>query len=332
MSYSNNQKTRPTNSITNSISNSITNWCKPALCNFLSEHGFDINNNIKCRYGPECKGAHRSEQISIKSTIITWRKTDKSLINLFAIRKNIIDVYEQNKEKIVAKQFRKDINTMKLDEILSFWYSVTCYHRKIANDIVKHTNTNNEYTKLEQIPLFELNDEENVWMLERTTHLCKNHMDLMSSKDNNEYFDCAKLCVGSHNCKSGVHLTHEVACIDDMIKGQCNCLSVEEIEVQTKSITAELDKYNLQLIYKKDNDGFETKLSSKVITSIKVNISILEQQLKQLYRKVHYTELGMIPYITHEIRDNIIKAEAAKELELKQSVKKPIRVITKVKI
>ena len=67
-------------------------WCIPYLARHLNELNFNITGHFECRYGDTCRQAHSKSEIVEMDHVKAWRNRDKSNVDLFAIKKNIIPI------------------------------------------------------------------------------------------------------------------------------------------------------------------------------------------------------------------------------------------------
>lgn len=271
-------------------------WCLSTYGSILQNYGFNITGIRECPWGHNCNNAHNINEITIKKEIIRWYKRSQADINLLDIKENIIHVLNCDKDKIKNQKYKSKINyvkNMNIVELLNFWFDVTCYHRKISKMLKNgHSNFENYY-KIKDVPNFYLNDEDIVWSLQRTLNVCEDHFCL---KENHSSYYIKNICVGHHNCKKGVHRISDLACIDDLIKGSCDCPSKETVEIQKREIQSELDTIN-EVLEEKTEDTFVKVLSKKkrqVYLNRQRELNVKLAKLNE--RKYHYTEHGLICY------------------------------------
>ncbi len=271
-------------------------WCIPYLARYLNnELNYNITGSFECRYKTTCRQAHCKSEIIEMDHIKAWRNRDKSSVNLLAIKKNIIQTIMTSKDMVIDTNYRSKIQTidmMQFDELLHFWFDITCFHRRVAKELPSKeqwTNRNkpnpiNGFFFKHEVPKFYLDNEEDVWSLQRTLRLCNKFMNLSPDK----CISVKELCCGDINCKEGVHNPAELACIDNLLTGKCSCLSETEIEQQKELLIKENQSIQEQL----DSDLNITRKEKEMLIS-KYNEIVTKFNL--LCRKKHLTEQGLIP-------------------------------------
>jgi hypothetical protein len=295
---------------------------------FKSEQGARLR---KCTFGADCRGAHSEEQINTLPHNHHFNNMDKSKLDLVAIYNNICEVMESSKRYVKHPTFKKEIATyqnMDFVELLNFWYNITCYHRKTKKEL--YTNENTYYKKSDTIPEFFLDNEDIVWPFERVTKMCQKNINLIekisSDSDKPVIWD---ICCGSINCKEGCHNKSYLLCKQDLLTGQCDCPSNEELESKRQEIDFEIRSTDVIL--------------SKLI-SVKKKIAFtntkrqLQNQLKNTVRMIHLTEQGLIPFSVQmeeykrveneKLKEQIEKKETREqvlsETVVKKKIKKPV--------
>ena len=291
-----------------------TQWCRSYYGRFLNDIGYNIIGIYPCRFEENCNSCHSREQIRMRQDIKKWKVSDKSQLNLYKMKENIINVIEKSKDNVNNIKYRSQIsiiNTKSFVELLSFWYEITSFHRRIVKKMIDTKQPHEGYNKISEIPQFILDDEDMVWALERMLHMCNTHMKL----DKTIKIYVKDICCGDINCKEGVHSKSELICIDDMMTGKCSCISREQYLEQKNSIEQEL---KLLTIKPDTEDGFITKSSKKKQPG---RIIELTHQLNNMFRMIHLTEEGTIPMSVH-IEKNYVKPVTVEIKEAKRIVKK----------
>ena len=223
--------------------------------------------------------------------------------------------------------------TFTFKQLTNFWFDITCYHRGIAKDLPhsKEFNKTNEsiegFQTKDYVPMFFLEDEDDVWPLERTLHLCSHYIYMLSNKDKPLTPD--KICCGDMNCKYGEDDINKVACEKDYMNGVCDCLKPDQIISEKKRIIDEIQVIEKELVSLVDSDGFAIKLGKKIIEEKKDKINNLKKEYSKLYRMIHYTEQGMIPFNVHLERATKIKEAEKQKLEESIAAIKPVVRVTK---
>jgi len=302
-----------------SLPPSKTYWCKGALGLEYVKMGLPIQNVRPCRYGThECYNAHDQKEIKEDTYISNWASRNKSDFNLGAVEKELRSVIGSERDSIKNPEYissSRKMETLRFDELLFLWWDLACYHRRVAKDL-RRTSHVEGYSSVKIVPKFYLSNEEAIWALVRTLRVCDKYKFLVENP--RAPIDIKDICVGHINCKHGVHQNSLLVCIDDMLFGTCDCKSAEEIEIVKEQNTAEIER--LQVVMH-DLTGSEKFKIFKQIRDLK-------EQNKTLFRKVHYTEQGMVPLSVHKEAE---KAKAPKKITTESVEGKSVRKIGKKK-
>lgn len=237
-----------------------------------------------------CRGAHSEDEIHTLPSIHNFNIMDKSTLNLVKIYNDIILCFDENCTKVKVPEFKTRLNnykTLNFVEILNLWYDITCYHRKTKRNLTTQNEPNEFYSEYDDIPEFFIDNEDVVWSLERVTKMCSKHQNLLKiiATDKATIWD---ICIGSSvNCKSGCHNREDMICHDDFLNGVCRCKSEEEILNEKQEISNDILKYTKLL----DDD-----LKPKRRKHFEKNLKELYIRNKSLFRKVHLTDQGLIPF------------------------------------
>lgn len=270
-------------------------WCLSTYGELLSQQGLYIRGIRECPWGHKCHNAHSLNEISLSPDIQKWNQKSKEKINLLDIKNNIIRVFNSDKVKVKNPKYISKLNLtsdMYFKDLLDFWFDITCYHRKIDKMLKRGEKSVDGYYKPFDVPKFYLDNEDYIWSLQRTFNICPKHKELCENTEQSFYIK--NICVGHHNCKSGVHRNQDLVCIDDMIKGSCDCKSLEEIECEKKIYQDELDEIKL-LLHNKDAE-FSICLSKSKEKTLRKRFVELTNLIRSIgQRKIHYTEQGLIP-------------------------------------
>ncbi len=281
----------------------------------------------KCTFGENCRGAHSENDIKILPANHQFNKLNKSKIDLIEIYNNICQVFETEKSKVLDPDFKIKIynySSFSFSELLNFWFDITCYHRRLKKNF--DSEENEFYKNKNSIPDFFLEYEDIVWPLERITKMCPKHAALIHCIECSEKKPVVwDICCGSINCKEGCHHESNMICTDNLNTGICNCLTLEEFEAKKLKIKNEIDICNNFI------SDPEFKINSKKKKNITNKIQKLQKQYDSLYRKIHLTEEGLIPFevalkIKKDIEEQKKKVETSsresRETTLKTSVVK----------
>jgi hypothetical protein len=310
--------------------NQIKNtWCIPYLAKYLNDElNYNITGYFECRYKDTCRQAHSKSEIVEMDHIKSWRNRDKSSVDLFAIKKNIIQTIMTSKDSVIETKFRPDIiniESMRFDELLNFWFDITCFHRRLSKELPskEHWTNRNKPNPIggfffkNDVPKFFLDNEEDVWSLQRTLRMCKKH----SSLSHDKCISIKDICCGDINCKEGVHNPTDLVCIDNLLTGKCDCLSEEEIEQQQSSLMEESEFIQEQINNPKTN--------KKVKESLIIQYNQIVTKYNMLNRKKHLTEQGLVPLMIRVDRE---KSSPITVLDVDTvEIKKVVRIVKKVK-
>lgn len=247
-------------------------WCKGGLGNYLKKNNYNITNIYPCRFGHLCRNAHNPLELKKKKEILDWEKRDKSDINLLEIYDELKKTIKANYFLVKNKKYKSMIEhyeQMDFVSLFNLWFEVTCYHRKIKKELkYDQTKIIDEYS-YGNIPEFKIKNEDYMWSFQRTLRVCKQHKNFINY--NGTALSIRDICIGTFNCKNGIHHEDDLACLDDMIHGKCDCISLQVYNETKKFLENEL----------------RNERCSKKIEKYKL-------ALLKLKRKVHYTEQGMI--------------------------------------
>lgn len=313
-----------------SVETNKTTWCRAYYGQYLNKLGYNIIDIFPCRYGAECRGVHDISELVVKPHIHKWMRQSMARINIMNIMNNIMDVIEKSKDMVTSTKYRGIIQTtprMRFDELLTFWYDITCYHRRIAKDLHTMRSWANPKSKppptegfffKEEVPCFYLENEDDVWALERTLHMCPMYMALSTSTTS-----VKNLCCGDVNCKDGVHSTDNLVCIDNMLTGTCKCMTKTQIDMMKQQLSDEIASLYKQMETSVDEDGFTFVLSKKVKHDMNQKIQSKVTEINSLHCKLHLTEKGLVPLsILIEEHMKTVPKETVEIKEVKKIVKK----------
>lgn len=304
-------------------------WCLAYYAKHLRQLGYNITGYYECRYGDECRGAHSQKEIKVKPHISKWAKEQKDKVDLLKIMEAVMTSIKSSSDYVLNPKYRSmimNIDKLRFDELLNFWFDITCYHRRIAkSDKINYKKFSRSNTPVpvegfqfkDDIPLFKLDPEieDDVWALQRTLRLCK--------KNENTFphvpISVKEICCGDINCKEGVHSLEHLVCVDNMIDGKCKCLTIEENEAKKKSYIAEGQVF-LDIINKPDID-----IKAKTEATIEYNKIVSKYKRIETYTKlIHLTEQGLIPLCER------IKAKEATAPRTVDEVMSEVKVVRKI--
>jgi hypothetical protein len=205
-------------------------------------------------------------------------------------------------------------------ELVQLWKNFACHYRKTRKQLPRRNcaiseTTINGFKYQDEVPQFLLSEEieDYVWAFERLTHKCYINEEINNKIKNYEKITIKEVCLGTGiNCKEGVHEECEMICCDDFLYGGCSCPSYQDLQNQTNELENEKKEHVKELSnlssFKGVNHGYRNKLHR--------DIKKIEKSIQKILnsRKIHYTELGMIPYTTQytDYLENSEKVEMKK--------------------
>lgn len=248
-------------------------WCKLAYANLVNNWLKANNINPKkilgkvpqCRFGDNCYYAHCREEIILLKYLKDFNDIDKSKLDIYNHYFIMKDLIIKNKGKLTINQ-KKMVNDLDLEDfinVLRLWRDLNCEYSRLR----KEWNSSSRFKFRHQIPSFEYENSDLMWALYKYTKKCEQFMDMKSRISTKSKMKIDDLCRRDKNCKNGCHENNEMICIDDIIKGTCNC------KYKTKSII--IDK--LKTVEKDSNE-------EKELTDNLYNV------------KKHLTLEGLIPF------------------------------------
>jgi hypothetical protein len=311
-------------------SKNVEVWCLAYYAKHLRQDGYDVRGYYECRYGDDCHCAHTQKDIKIKSHISKWAKESKEKIDLLKIMDKVTVIIKSSSDYVINPKYRSmimNIEKLRFDELLHFWFDITCYHRRIAkSDKINYKKFTRVSTPVpvegfqfkDDIPLFKLGEmEDDVWALQRTLRLCKKNENTIPGIP----ISVKELCCGDINCKEGVHSLEHLVCIDNMIDGKCKCPTFEENETQKKSYIAQ-GQALMEIINNIDVDK-----KKKDETAIEYNKIVSKYKKIEEYTKlIHMTESGLIP-LCDRIKEKAVIALPTVDDILKEV--KPVKKFSK---
>jgi hypothetical protein len=291
------------------------------------------------------------EEITVAPHIKNFSDLDKSkfnFVNLYLAIKNILieqkHMMKQGQEKL------ENIDSLDFIQLLREWRDIVGYHRKIAKTLPTKIDgipaiEEHGYQFYEEVPGFYLSDtfEDYAWALERITKLCPENESFNQKIRDGEKPIVWDMCLGETNCKSGVHYSEDLLCLDDFIKGECSCLKKEESEEKVQKLQMKLNQLKerhekiqeKKAIYPQNIPNFlkeENKVNQKMVQ--------IKNELKTNKRCVHFTDVGFKPFnvqLANYIRreqekaEEIRKLEQQKEEEIKKQEQEMVKSMTQIK-
>jgi hypothetical protein len=298
-------------------------WCLSTYGTLLSKQGVFIKGIRECSWGCDCHNAHSIKEISLAPDIQKWNNKSKDKIDLLQIKENILCVFNKDRPKVKNPKYLSKlhlINEKSFKDLLDFWFDIACYHRKIFKFLKKGEKGNEGYYNMYDVPKFNFDNEDDVWSLQRTFNMCEQHHHLCNNPKDTYYIK--NICVGHYNCKKGVHRIQDLACIDDMIKGDCNCKTEEQLFEEKNIYLKEIE--SIQKMFQNTDREFSLCLSKSKEKQLRKQLAELNSIVTSIgYRKVHYTEQGLIP-LDKRIQDR--KETEPEDINIKINQKKVLKL------
>ena len=307
-------------------------WCRSYYGMELNKQGYKITEIYPCKFGEKCNGAHTNSELIEKNNIKKWKQCDKSHINILELKEQVINILEKNKEMIQNTKYRVkilNIHSMKINELFSFWYEVFYFHHRISKQLPTKKSWMN--TKSKPIPIEGYNykddvpnfyiENDDLWSIERMMHMCPKFITL----DRNVRVSVKNICIGDINCKEGSHDINDLICMDNLMTGNCNCVSADIFEQNKKKIIDEINIIDSQLNPDDDKDGFiiQRNINNSKKKELNSLLLIKKKELNEIKRMVHLTEKGFVP-LNIQIE---IKKEANPKPSEEVQVKKTNKIV-----
>lgn len=259
----------------------------------------------KCTYGENCRGAHSEDEIHVLPANHNFNMLDKSKIDFVSIYYEIVDVFEKLKSKVTDPELKSRIDSfsnLNFIELLNLWYDLACFHRREKKDSPNKSN----------IPEFYLSCEDITWPFERITKVCPKYTNLINMIERgSEKPTIWDICCASINCKEGCHHISNMLCSEDFLCGKCDCLSKEDFNSKRENIINNIKQIKETLSGKEDETGYKKKLTAKKRRGLENKLVTLNNELKNLIRKIHYTDNGFIPF-NDQLRKHQLDMEETK--------------------
>jgi hypothetical protein len=297
-----------------------------------------LEPELRCN-NPKCWGAHSVSELEIEPAIkkfesIDWKKIDfydfyQTLIKGIYSSLSAIRLFPELFEDFKSKK----IPEMEFLEILVFWRKCALVMRKNRNEFDENPKMKSfGFKSKEDIPILHLGDwDPFAWSLTRACKPCQKHLSFFEEikKGTTKYDLQEKMCSYSANCKAGIHHRNNQICLDDLLYGKCDCLSMEETNKSLNNLNNQIQK-----IIKKINSKVKVRLPKiencyddlrKLILDLRGKVVDIE--LTQ--RKIHLSEKGVSPIQPSiDIIKLIIKEEEekAKELLLLEKAEEKVKI------
>ena len=156
-----------------------SSFCRVIYGKYLNSIGYKITHiHHDCKYGNSCRGCHNPSEFRLLPHITKWEKKNKASINLLEMRESIKNALMEESSKVKNTKYKSSIlhaGSLPFNELLHYWFDITCYHRKIAKTL-RTQNPCEGYSNPKDVPKFYLENEDDVWSLERVIHYCQDFL------------------------------------------------------------------------------------------------------------------------------------------------------------
>lgn len=304
-------------------------------CPFTTSRG---NNVRRCPKGARCRGAHHPEEFKTKDFIRKFNSMDFTKLNLGKYNDAITSVLNNCIGKVSDAELSSNLMKLKnlnFVEKLQLWVKLYFYKGELKKRGVNVSiKLGIEFSGNGLV-------EDHMWALERCTHMCPKHMEVMKKIHDGSHLTIRDTCLGGDNCKFGCHSRSKLVNISDLMTGvsddrytkemydtECRKIHNKISEVQSKidTLTAEIKEES------SPQNGWTTHKSRKGkksdkeerLRKMKGFIVSRNRILKELPRQVHLTEKGLVPlkvYLDRKAelkRIEVAKLESAKDVSDKK--------------
>lgn len=276
-----------------------------------------------CPFGSECKGAHSKDEIVLDpkyKNFLNFKMKNLDLVKYYhmmlkSIRQNknniLSDLNKTNFLKmLVEKEIRLDKNRIKnLNEsnfidVLHLWRDLAFMYGMIKKNLgLRNRKWQGKrkpiptfgYSLVKDVPNLKLDipteEEDLMWALNKYTRVCKKHHRVLTNLKDGNQFSIGECCGGDINCKFGSHYVNQRICIDDLIKGKCDCLN-KDFQVKINKLVS--DKRSIQsdlkILQLEDQKKNLTDKLDKIIKELEKLEAI------KLNTNIHLTYRGLKPF------------------------------------
>ena len=267
-----------------------------------------------CKFPTSCRNAHCFKELYLEFP----RPLDVVTTNLYQMRLDILFVISAARETIKRPYFlpQSTLEEMNFLELLNNMYNYKCTQCRIAKTLPsKHTRSSEKpvvgeggYTFSEQVNKMNLPKDDEFWRIQRAFSVCPKYKQLLA----NSSTYIKDFCCGGPNCKFGQHRHQDVACYEDAMDGSCKCKANAAV-IDTINSNIEILQQQLNPV---STDGFKVKMTQAVRAKILQAINKLDLELELIPKPfiLHYTTLGMIPFMEYKRKATVEKVIVPKEI------------------
>lgn len=314
-------------------------------CPFTVSKG---NNVRRCPKGARCRGAHHPEEFKTKAFIKKFNSMDFTKLNLGKYNDAITSVLNNCIGKVSdAELSRKLVQLGKLNfvEKLQLWVKLYFYKGELKK--------RNIHLPIKLGIEFSGNGlvEDYMWALERCTHMCPKHTEVMKKIEDGSYLTIRDTCLGGDNCKFGCHSVSKLINVADLLTGKSDDKytktrydsEYQKIQDKINEVQAKIESLSLEI---KENpqpsNGWTTHRNKsrngrkpskeERLQKMKRFVVNRKRAQKDIPRQVHLTEKGLVPLKVYlDKKAELKKMEDANLASAKNVSDKKRRVIRKKK-
>ena len=276
-----------------------------------------------CPFGSNCKGAHNKDDIKLDpkyEKFLNFKMKNLDIIKYYNMMKKSI---RQNKSNVLSdlnkldflkmlvekeiqldKDRIKNLNEENFLEVLHLWRDLAFMYGMIKKNLglrnrkwkgKKKPIPTFGYSYEREVPNLKLEipivEEDLMWALNKYTRVCGKHNRVLENLNNGTKFSIKECCGGDINCKFGSHYINQRICIDDLIKGECNC-SNKDFQIKINKLNS--DKKSIESDLRISKSENQTK-------NLKDKLNEVIKDLKRLgdiknNSKIHLTSQGLRPF------------------------------------
>jgi hypothetical protein len=298
-----------------------------------------------CPFGSECKGAHSKDEIILDPKYDRFLNFKMKNLDLVKYYHMMLKLIRQNKSNILSDLNKRDFLKMlvekeiqlnrdrvkNLDEskfidVLHLWRDLAFMYGMIKKNLgLRNRKWQGKrkpiptfgYSLPRDVPNLKLDipieEEDLMWALNKYTRTCKKHQRVLENLNTGTKFSIKECCGGDINCKFGSHYINQRICIDDLIKGDCDCLN-KDFQVKINKLTS--DKKSIQSDLKILQSESQKKNLTDKLNQIVKDLEKLED-IKQ-NSNIHLTYEGLKPF---DIQMNEFLLKMKKQEEDPTSIK-----------
>lgn len=313
-------------------------YCKRIYINGI----LDFERELKCNLS-NCRGYHNESDFIKNKELKDFDKLDWSEIDIYDVysklgeclnsNKHIISKFSVLKDRLILKR----IEDMSMIERLDLFADVCLKIGKMKNDsldsLLKLLNVKDR----KDIPKIEVTEYNSIcWSLWKRLRVCNKFENFMECvKSGEDKFKLQNsLCYYDYNCKEGTHDYSKIISYDNLIYGSVDEKSEEDYEIDRERISVLIESNKIELCRLTRNRDPIIDKSNYNVKELLLKLRSLKVEYIKSYRKLHLTELGLVPLevrIQEEIKRKEEEEEKEKEKNREEEEKKEMKVSVLIK-